>query len=82
MKIKIINNENGKKLGEIEVAKNLKMSTIADKVCEYLEQEYKCSIRKRLIQGVLNFGDKTEDLHYILMGENLPCRIIRIERSE
>lgn len=82
MKAIIKNYENGETLGEIEVRKNSKMSTIADKVCEHLQKEYNCTIRKRLIQGQIDFATKTQKIHYVLFGENTPCTKINIELEE
>ena len=82
MKAIIKNYETKEYLGEIEVRKNLKMSTIADKVCEYLQEKHQCTIRKRLIQGQLDFATKTQEIHYVLFGDNLPCRTIDIELEE
>ena len=82
MKAIIKNYKNGEILGEIEVRKNSKMSTIADKVCEYLQKEYKCIIRKRLIEGKLNFETRKQEIHYVLFGENTPCTKIDIELEE
>ena len=60
---------------EFKARKNAK--SILDLVKKELQKKYNCSIRNSMVQGKIDYADPTKtELHYILWGENLPCRII------
>lgn len=75
MIVKVYNYENGEFLFDFKTRKNTK-SVLKD-VKSVMEEKYNCSIRNSMVQGKIDYAnpDNTE-LHYILFGTNLPCRII------
>lgn len=77
MIIKVYDFENEDKglLLELKVRKNSK--NIIDKIKKALEEKYNCSIRNTMVSGKVDFASGTSDFHYILWGDNLPCRMIK-----
>lgn len=77
MIIKVYDFENEDKglLLELKVRKNAR--NIIDNIKKALEEKYNCSIRNTMVSGKVDFASGTSDLHYILWGNNLPCRMIK-----
>ena len=74
MKIEVFNHETNEKIMEFKVRKNCK--SIVKEVKKQIEKQFNCSIRNILPQGKIDFVSGTSEIHYILWGDNLPCRII------
>lgn len=76
MIVKVYNYENNDFLLEIKVRKNTKK--VLDTIKKAIEEKYNCSIRNTMVQGKIDYVcQENTDLHYILWGNNLPCRIIK-----
>lgn len=85
MNINIYEMENNipkKMLGTLYVRKNLKKSTITDKVIDYLQEKYNCTITNRLFTGKYDFATSELSGGYVLFGKNLPFRTITYIESE
>ena len=74
MKIEVFNHETNEKIMEFKVRKNCK--SIVKEVKKQIEKQFNCSIRNMLPQGKIDFASGTSEIHYVLWGDNLPCRII------
>ena len=79
MEIKIVlNNDSRDVVGFLKLRKNTSGKTIAQKVKEYISTEYKCEIRRMIPTGTINYETGVADISYILWGENLQFKNIRI----
>ena len=74
MKIEVFNHETNEKIMEFKVRKNCK--SIVKEVKKQIEKQFNCSIRNILPQGKIDFASGISEIHYVLWGDNLPCRII------
>ena len=71
MNIKIYNKLDNELIGEFKVRKNLKNSSIIDKIKEYLEINFNMEIRRLLPTGKIDFATEKSDISYIIFGNNL-----------
>lgn len=82
MNIIVFNNETNEGLFEIEgLRKNLKQSTILEKVKQHIFYKYNIRVTRLLPTGKIDFATGKNDIHYIVFGENanaLPTRDIRV----
>ena len=79
MEIKIVLNNDGRDIvGFLKLRKNTKPKTKMQKIKEYISTEYKCNIKRILPTGKIDYSTGIADISYILLGENLPFRNIRI----
>lgn len=74
MKIRIFLKENNSFMGDFNVRKNATNKTILNKIHEYIEEYYNCTIRRSLPTGKIDFATGTSEISYVLFGENLPFR--------
>ena len=75
MIVKVYNYETNDFLFDFKARKNTK--SIVKEIRKNMEQLYNCSIRNTMVQGKIDYAcPKNSELHYILFGTNLPCRII------
>ena len=74
MNIEVFNHETKEKIMEFKARKNCK--SVVKEIKKQLEKTFNCSIRNILPQGKIDFASGTSEIHYILWGDNLPCRII------
>ena len=74
MKVRIFLKENNSFMGDFEVRKNAKHKTILNKIHEYIEKYYNCTIRRSMVTGKIDYEHGTKDISYVLFGENLPFR--------
>lgn len=74
MKVKIFLKENDSFMGDFDIRKNCKKSTINEKAKEYIQKHYNCQIRRSIPTGRIDFATGTSDISYVLFGENLPFR--------
>lgn len=74
MKIRIFLKENNSFMGDFNVRKNATRKTILNKIHEYIEKYYNCTIRESLPTGKIDFATGTSEISYVLFGENLPFR--------
>lgn len=74
MKIKIFLKENNSFMGDFNIRKNLSKKTIMKKIEEYIEKYYNCQIKTILPTGKINYLTGTQEISYVLFGENLPFR--------
>lgn len=71
MNIKIYNKLDNELIGEFKVRKNLKNSSIIDKIKEYLEINFNMEIRRLLPTGKIDLATGKSDISYIIFGNNL-----------
>ena len=71
-------NEKGKQLGELKIRKGLTPKVRNKKVMEYLEQEYNITIKNFMLTGSYSFATQDFNGGYVLFGDNLPFRKIKI----
>ena len=74
MKIKIFLKENNSFMGDFNIRKNLSKKTIIKKIEEYIEKYYNCQIKTILPTGKIDYLTGTQEISYVLFGENLPFR--------
>lgn len=74
MKIKIFLKENNSFMGDFNIRKNLSKKTIMKKIEEYIEKYYNCQIKRILPTGKIDYLTGTQEISYVLFGENLPFR--------
>lgn len=83
MKIKIIlNNDSRDVVGFFNIRKNTTQKTLIAKVKEYISKEYNCNIRRLLPTGTIDFATGNQNISYILFGENIPFKQIKILKIE
>ena len=83
MNIKILlNNDSKDIIGEFKARKNATHKTIIENVKKYISKEYNCNVTRLLITGSINYLTGVQDFSYILFGENLPFRNIKIIETE
>ena len=74
----VLNNDSKDVVGFLKLRKNTKQKTKIQKIKEYISKEYDCTIKRMLPTGKIDFKTGEADINYILFGENLPFRNIRI----
>ena len=74
MEIKVYNFENNELLMEMKVRKNCK--SIVENIRKEIEKRFNCSIRHILPQGKIDLASGKSEIHYLLWGENIPCKVI------
>lgn len=74
MEIKVYNFDNNELLMTFKVRKNCK--SIIESIRKETEKRFNCSIRHILPQGKIDFASGSSEIHYILWGENVPCKTI------
>ncbi len=72
MKIKIFLKNNNSFMGDFNIRKNATSKTIMNKIKEYIEKYYECKIKSILPTGKIDYIAGTQDISYVLFGENLP----------
>ena len=78
MIVKVYNYENNEELVEFKVRKNTK--SVIDKIEKNIMDKYNCSIKNVLVTGKVDYmNPENTDLHYVLFGYDLPCRLIKYE---
>lgn len=79
MEIKIVlNNDSKDVVGFLKLRKNTTHKTKLEKVKDYISKEYHCSIRRMIPTGKVDFEIGNSYISYILFGENLPFRDIKL----
>lgn len=74
MIIKVFDYENGTMLLEFKERKNSKK--VVEHIKQKLQEKYNCSIRRVMIQGKIDYlTPSNTDLHYVMWGDNLPCKM-------
>ena len=58
----------------VNIRKNLSKKTIMKKIEEYIEKYYNCQIKTILPTGKIDYLTGTQEISYVLFGENLPFR--------
>lgn len=74
----VLNNDSQDVVGFVKMRRNATNKTIINKIKEYISKEYKCEVRRMLQTGTINYYTGINDISYVLFGENLPFRNIRI----
>lgn len=76
MEIQIYNKETDENIGTLRVRKNITHKTIIENIKNFLSQKYNCIIRRLLPTGKIDFQTGTQDISYVIFGENSPFKQI------
>lgn len=79
MELKIIlNNDSRDVVGFLKVRKNITHKTKIQKIKEYISKDYNCNVTKMIPTGSINCETGESNISYLLFGDNLPFKNIRV----